>query len=177
MSVHPEFHWARANGWGLMTAVELLEVLPENHPGRPAILELLRAHVRGLAACQSGSGFWHQLLDRNDSYLETSATAIYVYSIARAINRGWVDPLAYAPMTLLGWNAVSTKVTKDGQVEGTCVGTGMGFDPAFYYHRPINVYAAHSYGPVLLAGAEVINLLKKKTFEINDSSLQLTEKR
>lgn len=177
MSVHPEFHWARANGWGLMTAVELLEVLPENHPGRPALLELLRAHVRGLAACQSGSGFWHQLLDRNDSYLETSATAIYVYSIARAINRGWVDPLAYAPMTLLGWNAVSTKVTTAGQVEGTCVGTGMGFDPAFYYHRPINVYAAHSYGPVLLAGAEVINLLKKKTFEINDSSLQLTEKR
>ncbi|HEY0108112.1 MAG TPA: glycoside hydrolase family 88 protein, partial [Fibrella sp.] len=177
MSVHPEFHWARANGWGLMTAVELLEVLPENHPGRPAILELLRAHVRGLAACQSGSGFWHQLLDRNDSYLETSATAIYVYSIARAINRGWVDPLAYAPMTLLGWNAVSTKVTDKGQVEGTCVGTGMGFDPAFYYHRPINVYAAHSYGPVLLAGAEVINLLKKKKFEINDSSLQLTEKR
>ncbi|MEZ0538160.1 glycoside hydrolase family 88/105 protein [Fibrella arboris] len=177
MSVHPEFHWARANGWGLMTAVELLDVLPDNHPGRPALLELLRAHVRGLAACQSGSGFWHQLLDRNDSYLETSATAIYVYSIARAINRGWIDPLAYAPMTLLGWNAVSTKVTDKGLVEGTCVGTGMGFDPAFYYHRPINVYAAHSYGPVLLAGAEVINMLKKKTFEINDSSLQLTEKR
>lgn len=177
MSVHPEFHWARANGWGVMTAVELLDVLPENHSGRAAVLDLLRAHVRGLAACQSGSGFWHQLLDRNDSYLETSATAIYVYSLARAINRGWIDPLAYAPMTLLGWNAVSTKVTDKGQVEGTCVGTGMGFDPAFYYHRPINVYAAHSYGPVLLAGAEVINLLKKKTFEINDSSLQLTQKK
>lgn len=177
MSVHPEFHWARANGWGVMTAVELLDVLPDDHPGRAAVLDLLRAHVRGLAACQSGSGFWHQLLDRPDSYLETSATAIYVYSLARAINRGWIDPLAYAPMTLLGWNAVSTKVTQKGQVEGTCVGTGMGFDPAFYYHRPINIYAAHSYGPVLLAGAEVINLLKKKAFEINDSSLQLTQKR
>lgn len=177
MSVHPEFHWARANGWGIMTAVELLDVLPENHPGRAAVLELLRAHARGLAACQSGSGFWHQLLDRSDSYLETSATAIYVYSIARAINRGWLDPLAYAPMALLGWNAVSTKVTSSGQVDGTCVGTGMGFDPAFYYHRPINLYAAHGYGPVLLAGAEVIHLLKKKTFEINDSSLQLTQKK
>ena len=177
MSDHPEFHWARANGWAIMTNVELLDVLPTNHPGRAAVLDLLRAHVRGLAACQSGSGFWHQLLDRNDSYLETSATAIYVFSIARAINRGWIDGLAYAPMTLLGWNAVSTKVTDKGQVEGTCVGTGMGFDPAFYYHRPINVYAAHSYGPVLLAGAEVIHLLKGKAFEINDSSLQLTQKR
>ena len=177
MSVHPEFHWARANGWAIMTNVELLDVLPETHPGRAAVLDLLRAHAKGLAACQSGSGFWHQLLDRNDSYLETSATAIYTYALARAINRGWLDPLAYAPMTLLGWNAVATKVTDKGQVEGTCVGTGMGFDPAFYYHRPINTYAAHGYGPVLLAGAEVINLLKNKTFEINDSSLQLTQKR
>lgn len=177
MSDHPEFHWARANGWAIMTKVELLDVLPANHPGRAAVLDLLRAHVRGLAACQSGSGFWHQLLDRNDSYVETSATAIYVFSIARAINRGWIDGLAYAPMTLLGWNAVSTKVTDKGQVDGTCVGTGMGFDPAFYYHRPINLYAAHGYGPVLLAGAEVINLLKGKAFEINDSSLQLTQKR
>ena len=177
MSAHPEFHWARANGWAIMTKVELLDVLPENHPGRAAILELLRAHVKGLAAYQSGSGFWHQLLDRPDSYLETSATAIYAYSIARAINRGWIDGLAYAPMTLLAWNAVATKVNTQGQIEGTCVGTGMAFDPAFYYHRPINVYAAHGYGPVLLAGAEVINLLKKKSFEINDSSLQLTGKK
>lgn len=171
MSDHPEFHWARANGWAIMTKVELLDVLPAHHPGRAAVLDLLRAHVHGLAVCQSGAGFWHQLLDHNNSYLETSATAIYVFSIAGAINRGWIDGLAYAPMTLLGWNAVSTKVTGNGQVEGTCVGTGMGFDPAFYYHRPINSYAAHGYGPVLLAGAEVINLLKGKAFEINDSSL------
>jgi len=172
MDVHPEFHWARANGWALMTKVELLEVLPEDHPGRPAVMELLRAHIRGLAACQSGSGFWHQLLDRNDSYLETSATAIFVYCIARAINRGWVNPLVYGPMALLGWNAVSTKVNAQGQVEGTCVGTGMAFDPAFYYHRPVNVFAAHGYGPVLLAGAEMINLLNDHPVEINDSSVQ-----
>ncbi len=175
MGVHPEFHWARANGWAIMTLVELLDVLPANHTSRPAVLDLLKAHAKGLAVRQSGSGFWHQLLDRPDSYLETSATAIYVYSIARAVNRGWLDPLAYAPMTLLAWNAIATKVTAGGQVEGTCVGTGMGFDPAFYYHRPINVFAAHGYGPVLLAGAEVINLLKNKSFAINDSSLQLVK--
>jgi unsaturated rhamnogalacturonyl hydrolase len=177
MTEHPQFHWARANGWAIMTKVELLEVLPENHPQRPAILELLRAHVRGLAAYQSGSGFWHQLLDRSDSYLETSATAIYTYAFARAINRGWIDPLAYAPMTILGWHAVSTKVNTQGQVEGTCVGTGMAFDPAFYYHRPISPFAAHGYGPAILAGAEVILMLKNKEFEINDSSLQLLQKK
>jgi unsaturated rhamnogalacturonyl hydrolase len=176
MTEHPQFHWARANGWAILTKIELLEVLPENHPARPEILALLKAHVKGLANYQSGSGFWHQLLDREDSYLETSATAIYTFAIARAINRGWIDGFAYAPMALLGWNSVSTKVNEKGQVEGTCVGTGMAFDPAFYYHRPISPYAAHGYGPVILAGSEIINLLKTNKFEINDSSVQLLKK-
>jgi unsaturated rhamnogalacturonyl hydrolase len=175
MDPHPQYHWGRANGWAIMSIVELLEVLPESHPGRAKVLAQLRAHIKGLAAYQSGSGFWHQLLDRNDSYLETSATAIYTYSIARAINRGWVDKKAYGPMVLLAWNAVASKVNDRGQVEGTCVGTGMAFDPAFYYHRPVNIYAAHSYGPVLLAGSEMITLLKKNIFEINDSAVQFAK--
>lgn len=173
MDVHPEFHWARANGWALMAMVELLDVLPPDHPGYPFVVNQLRAHVKGLAALQDGTGFWHQLLDRNDSYLETSATAIYAYAIARAVDRGWIDPAAYAPVAMLAWNAVATKVDAKGQVEGTCVGTGMGFDPAFYYYRPVNNYAAHGYGPTLLAGAEIVNMLKSHRFEINDSSLQL----
>jgi unsaturated rhamnogalacturonyl hydrolase len=175
MPTHPEFRWARANGWAFMALAEVLEVLPENHSQRAKILQLYRDHARGLASYQSGSGFWHQLLDRPDSYLETSATAIYAYAYARGINRGWIDAKTFGPMTLLAWNAVSTKVNAKGQVEGTCVGTGMGFDPAFYYHRPISSFAAHGYGPALLAGAEVINLLKNKKFEINDSSVQVLE--
>ena len=175
MTVHPEFHWARANGWALMAMTELLDVLPENHSGRNEVLQQLQAHIKGLASYQSGRGFWHQLLDRNDSYLETSATAIFTYCIAKAINNGWVDKLAYAPMCLLAWNAVATKINEKGQVEGTCVGTGMAFDPAFYYYRPVNVFAAHGYGPVLLAGAEIISLLKYHLFEMNDSSIQLKE--
>lgn len=173
MEVHPEFRWARANGWAVMTLVELLEVLPQDHPGYQDVLSQLQAHVEGLTKYQHGTGFWHQLIDRNDTYLETSATAIYAYSMARAINRGYIDGLAYAPATLLAWNAVASKVNEQGQVEGTCVGTGMGFDPAFYYYRPVNKFAAHGYGPVMLAGAEVILLLKNNEFEINDSSLQL----
>lgn len=177
MPTHPEFRWARANGWAFMTLAELLEVLPENHPNRAKILQLYRDHARGLASYQSGSGFWHQLLDRTDSYLETSATAIYAYAFARGVNRGWIDGKTYAPATLLAWNAVSTKVNAKGQVEGTCVGTGMAFDHAFYYHRPISSFAAHGYGPVLLAGAEVLTLLKNRKFEINDSSVQLLDEK
>lgn len=171
MEDHPEFHWARANGWAVLTMVELLDVLPTEYEGRDEILKLLKAHIKGLASYQSSEGFWHQLIDRNDSYLETSATAIYVYSIARAINQGYVDAKVYGPVVSLAWNAVASKVTDQGQVEGTCVGTGMAFDPAFYYYRPVNVYAAHSYGPLLLAGTEMIVLLKNSFPKMNDNAL------
>ncbi|WP_088655724.1 glycoside hydrolase family 88/105 protein [Geofilum rhodophaeum] len=171
MEEHPQFHWARANGWAVMTMVELLEVLPENYAGRAEVLALLQKHIRGLANHQGEDGFWHQLIDRNDSYLETSATAIYVYAIARAINRGYVDAQVYGPMVTLAWNAVAGQVNEKGQVEGTCVGTGMGFDPSFYYYRPISVYAAHGYGPVLLAGAEMLALLEQTHPRMNDSAI------
>ena len=158
MEPHPAFHWARANGWAVVAMSELLEVLPAEHPARAAVLAQFRAHVAGLAAVQDSSGLWHQLLDRSDTYLETSASALFVYAIARGINRGWLDAKAYGPMATIGWHAIAAKVNAAGQVEGTCVGTGMGFEPMFYAYRPTSPLAAHGYGPVLLAGAEMIAL-------------------
>ena len=171
MNPHPEFYWARCNGWALLTMSELLDVLPADHPSRKAILDLFESHIKGLASYQSGSGFWHQLIDRNDSYLETSATAIYTYCAAHAINKGWINAQAYGPMAILGWNAVQTRVNEKGEVEGTCVGTGMAFDPAFYYNRPVNVAAAHGYGTVIMAGAEILKLMNNYQIVINDSAV------
>ncbi len=175
MNPHPEFHWARANGWALLAMTELLDVLPADHPGYKKILNQLQLLIKGLASYQSDNGLWHQLLDRNDSYLETSATAIYTFCIAKAINEGWIDAKAYGPMCLMAWNAVTTKVNDKGQVEGTCVGTGMAFDPMFYYYRPVSVFAAHGYGPVLLAGAEIYKLIKGDHFKMNDGSIQYAQ--
>ncbi len=169
---HPAFHWGRANGWALLTMTDVLDVLPDSHPGYQEVMQQYKAHLQGIAACQSGEGFWHQLLDRNDSYLETSATAIFVYCIARAINNGWIDAVSYGPVAQLGWHAVRTKINGQGQVEDVCVGTGMAFDPAFYYYRPVNVYAAHGYGPVLLAGAEMMKLIQTLHPRMNDSAVQ-----
>ncbi|MDP4222352.1 MAG: glycoside hydrolase family 88 protein [Bacteroidota bacterium] len=171
MNPHPEFYWARCNGWALLAMTELLDVLPSGFPLRKDILDQFRSHVTGLASCQSGTGLWHQLLDRNDSYLETSATAIFTYCIAHGINKGWIDAQAFGPVAVLGWNAISTKVNEKGQVEGTCVGTGMAFDAAFYYNRPVNVAAAHGYGTVILAGAEMLKLLKNWQIVVNDSAV------
>jgi unsaturated rhamnogalacturonyl hydrolase len=171
MEPHPEFYWGRCNGWAMLAITELLDVLPENYKGRQQIIDLLRSHIHAIAELQSGNGFWHQLLDRNDSYYETSATAIFTYCIADSINKGWIDARAFGPAAVLGWNAVQTKVNAKGEVEGTCVGTGMSFDPAFYYNRPVNVAAAHGYGPVIMAGAEIIKLMKNYQVVINDAAV------
>ncbi|MBQ5996633.1 MAG: glycoside hydrolase family 88 protein [Bacteroidales bacterium] len=170
--VHPVFHWGRANGWAILTMAEVLDVLPEDHPGYPFVLEQFRKHIKGIVSYQSSEGFWHQLLDRSDSYLETSCTAIFTYCIARGINKGWLDHIAFGPAAQLGWNAITTKVNEQGQVEGTCVGTGMAFDPAFYYYRLVSPMAAHGYGPVLLAGSEMLRLNRNFTPKLNDSAVQ-----
>jgi rhamnogalacturonyl hydrolase YesR len=164
--LNPEFYWARANGWAMMASVELLDVLPADHPGREKVLETLRAHIRTIAKLQSGSGLWHQMLDKPDSYLETSASAIFVYCIARAINHGWIAPVSYGSVAQAGWIGVSTRVNPKGQVEGTCVGTTLASDHVYYYNRPTSVYATHGYGPVLLAGAEMIRLLQNPVFDV-----------
>ena len=172
MDPHPAFHWGRANGWAILTMCEVLDVLPETHAYRRQIVNLLREHIEGLAALQHHDGYWHQLLDRQDTYLETSATAIYAYCIAHAINKGWVDAKAYGPVALLAWKAVTASVNEKGQVENVCVGTGMGFDASFYAYRPVHVMAAHGYGPAIWAGSEIIRLLRKQHPKMNDSAVQ-----
>ena len=172
MDPHPAFHWGRANGWAILTMCEVLDVLPKDHPQRADIMKLLKAHAEGLAKLQHHDGFWHQLLDRNDTYLESSATAIYTYCLAHAVNQGWLDAKAFGPVAVLGWHAVDASVNEKGQVENVCVGTGMGFDAAFYAYRPVHVMAAHGYGPVIWAGAEIIRLLRQQHPKMNDSAVQ-----
>ncbi len=163
---HPSFFWARANGWALLTACELLDVQQSEY-----IMQCFLDHLHGLLPLQHQTGAWHQLLDRQDTYLETSCTAIYCYCLAHAINRGWIDAETYGAQALLAWNYVSSKVNTLGQVEGTCVGTGLAFDPAFYAYRPVSKFAAHGYGPTIWAGAEVYQLVKTHHIKMNDSAI------
>ena len=52
------------------------------------------------------------------------------------------------------------------------MGTGMGFEPAFYAYRPVHAMAAHGYGPMIWAGAEVIRMLRTTHPKMNDSAIQ-----
>lgn len=155
----PQFYWGRANSWSVLAMSDLLDVLPKSHPGYPKVLAQLRKSLQGIAQYQSGAGLWHQMIDRNDSYLETSASATFVYVIAHAINQGWINPTTYGSIAQAGWNALSARINAQGQVEGTCVGTTFAGDQVYYYNRPTSVHALHGYGPTLLAGAEMIKLI------------------
>lgn len=170
-SHQPSMAWGRANGWAILTMSQLLDYLPENHPGRKEILDIYRKHAAGLAELQGIDGFWHQLLDRPETYEETSATAIFAYALAHGVNEGWLEASTFGPVAQLAWEAVSSKINERGEVEGVCVGTGMGFDPAFYAYRPVSVKAAHGYGPAIWAGAEVYKMLKNNHPYVNDSAV------
>lgn len=157
------FYWGRGGGWAMMAMAELLSVMPESHPDREKVLEIFRRGARGAAETQGGTGLWHQLLDRTDSYLETSASAMFTFAIARGVNRGWL-PASYAPIAQTGWRALEPRIRPDGRIEGICVGTTAAYDAVYYYNRPTDLAAMQGYGPVLMAGAEVMTMVR--TFNI-----------
>ena len=166
----PRFYWGRANGWTLMAMAELLSVLPEDYPGRDEVLHLYRSMIRSLAGLQDGSGFWHNMLDKTNTYLETSCTAMFTFAVAKGINEGWINHV-YGPVALTGWNAIKTRVLENGAVDGTCEGTTFAHDNTYYYNRGKSIYATHGYGPVLYAGAEMIRLLQNDKIEVQDASI------
>jgi len=151
--------WGRANGWALLAQVDLLDRLPMNHPKRAQLQEILLRHVLGIARYQGAEGLWHQLIDKTDSYLETSCSAMFTYAIARSVNRGYIDA-RYASIAQRGWKGVMTKIRSDGQVRGVCAGTSVSDDLVYYYRRPTPLSDVHGIGVILLAGAELLQLRK-----------------
>jgi unsaturated rhamnogalacturonyl hydrolase len=151
--------WGRANGWALLAQITLLDRLPKEYPERDTLLSIFKQHVAGIVKYQSSDGLWHQLLDKPDSYLETSCSAMFTYAIARGVDAGYLE-LGYVFFAERGWKGVMSKIGSDGQVEGVCTGTGVGDDLAFYYDRPTPLNDVHGIGTVLLAGAEMLHLEK-----------------
>jgi rhamnogalacturonyl hydrolase YesR len=155
-------HWGRCNGWIMMAQVNLFEFLPEDHPKRDTFLSILKEQILGLSRHQSKTVLWHQVLNRPDSYLESSCTAMFTYSIAKAINKGWVHE-RYSTIAEDGWHGLSTMIQSDGQVENICMGTGVENNIKFYYERPTKLNDFHGLGPGIMAGTEMMKLTKNGT--------------
>ena len=89
---------------------------------------------------------------------------MFTFAIARGVNRGWLAPV-YAPVAQAGWQALAQRVRSDGRIEGICVSTTAAYDAVYYYNRPTDLGAMQGYGPVLMAGAEVIAMLRQFDIE------------
>ncbi len=153
-------HWGRCNGWVMMAQVHLLNHLPADHPKREELIKNLEQQILGIAKYQNGDGLWHQVLDKTDSYLESSCTAMFTYCIARAVNEGWIDQ-RYGSVAVRGWEGLkNNKITPDGEIKDICIGTGIEDNMVFYYNRPARLNETHGLGAVIDAGIEVIKLKK-----------------
>ena len=95
-------------------------------------------------------------LDKNDSFLETSCTAMFTYGTAYAVNQGFM-PNRYIEIAQKAWEAIEEKTNKYNAytVQGICSGTGIGNSLNYYYNRETNANDV-GFGAVLMAASELI---------------------
>lgn len=151
--------WGRANGWFAWALSEILSGLSSDHPDYQRLLAIHRSHLEALAHYQAPDGMWHQVLDRADTYEESSATALFVLSMARAVRMGWVER-SYADRALLGWKALEKHIRPDGTVIGICRSMSIGSDVEAYAKRPILPNDPRGLGAIFTAAAEIDALRK-----------------
>lgn len=152
-------HWSRANGWAIWAMSEVLMYLPKNHPKYNPILKQYTAFAKELVKYQSESGFWHNVINRNDSPVEVSGTAIFTMTMARGIRFGWLDKKIFTPIVLKGWEAIASEIEDDGTVHKICVGTMCSEDVEYYVNRPFYDDDTHGSFAVIFAGIEVQKML------------------
>jgi rhamnogalacturonyl hydrolase YesR len=151
------YKWGRANGWAMVTTVEVLSAMPESHPDRQALIDILKKHVAAVKKLQKPSGLWPQVLDHPELWDETSCSAMFAYSIARGVRRGWL-PKEDLEVARKAYAGVMRNVTPDGQVLEVSEGTGIGETLEFYRDRKRPVNDHHGPGPVMFAGAELMEI-------------------
>jgi rhamnogalacturonyl hydrolase YesR len=155
-------YWSRCNGWASWAMTEILGELPPDHPLRPAILAHFREHCRSLSRFQDDCGLWPNVLNRPDSPLEVSGTAIFVMAMARGIRHGWLEESAFGDVVERGWHGLSSRIEGDGTVHDICMGTMCTEDVEYYVNRPFYDNDTHGLFAVLFAAIEVHQLQSRR---------------
>jgi unsaturated rhamnogalacturonyl hydrolase len=157
------FFWCRAMGWFGMTLIEILEVLPKNHPKRPVLIAQVQQLVKAWSNFQDQkTGLWYQIVDMGsnpENWLETSSSSMYTYVTAMAVDRGYVNK-SYMKTVNAGRSGVLTKITleADGMTNITdiCEGTNVA-DLAYYFARKRPANDFHGLGAFLIMNEKFMN--------------------
>jgi unsaturated rhamnogalacturonyl hydrolase len=156
----PEF-WCRAIGWYGMALVDVLEILPHDHPQRPQLIALVQQLAKAYKRFQDPeSGLWFEVVNRGDlpdNWLETSSSSMYTYMISRAVERGYIDK-EYEQVAEKGYRGVLASITRntDGSIEmpNICEGTNVG-DLAFYLTRARHTNDLHGLGAFIIMNEQL----------------------
>lgn len=153
--------WGRGNGWVMTALSEILIYCSDNRQIFDEALALYQDFADGVAANMDECGMWRQVLNRRDSYIETSCSAMFALSLARGVNNDWLD-LSYADIAMKAWTALLDRaVDKKGNVYGVCLGSGCHMQAEYYFNIPTHKNDDHGTGIILAAGCEIIHMQKK----------------
>jgi unsaturated rhamnogalacturonyl hydrolase len=168
--------WGRAVGWYAMALVDVLDYFPASHPARPKLIAILRKLAASVVQYQDpNTGLWWQVLDqagRKGNYQEATASAMFVYALAKGVNRGYLSR-KYVPAIEQGYAGILQHLVKSDGAHGwslteCCSVAGLGFknsagiprDGSFQYYvsEPVVENDLKGIGPLILAGIEVQQL-------------------
>ncbi|MFI6318023.1 glycoside hydrolase family 88 protein [Nonomuraea sp. NPDC050556] len=154
--------WCRAIGWFGMATVDILDILPANHPRRAALIDMLRTLVPAYASFQDpASGRWFQVVTEGtntSNWTETSCSAMYTYTIDKSVEKGYVDA-SYQVNADRGYQGVLAKVSlgSDGRTNIVDISEGTNVDDVLSYYfgraRPVNDF--HGLGAFLIMNEQL----------------------
>jgi len=168
--------WGRAEGWYAMALVDVLDYFPTNHPARPQIIAAFQKTCAGIVRWQDAkTGLWWQVMDQGDrkgNYLEATASSMFVYALAKGVNRGYL-PRADAAAAKKGYDGIVKNLIKDDgggkwSLTQCCSVAGLGVASAagrprdgsfdYYVSEPVVKNDLKGVGPFILAGIELQQL-------------------
>ncbi|WBL24716.1 glycoside hydrolase family 88/105 protein [Zunongwangia sp. HGR-M22] len=164
----PNF-WSRAMGWYGMAMVDVLDYLPEDHPGREKIIGYLNQYAEALLKVQDQeTGLYYQVLDKADkegNYLEATGSSMFAYTFAKGANKGYL-PESFkqeAEKTYQGIINNLVTVEDDGTVNlnQCCAVAGLGGNPyrdasfEYYVNEEIRSNDPKGTGPFIMASLEL----------------------
>lgn len=156
--------WGRAIGWYLAGIIDMLDYIPDTYNGKKEIIDILNNLLSSLVKYQNKTtGLWYQIVNRvddKDNWLELSSSSLFVYSLLKAIRKGYISN-KYKYAAEAGYNGVvkSIRIKDDNTIilPQICVGTGVG-DYEFYINRPVTENDLHGVGGFLHMCSEHIIL-------------------
>ncbi|HZM75991.1 MAG TPA: glycoside hydrolase family 88 protein [Candidatus Limnocylindrales bacterium] len=152
----PEY-WCRAIGWFGMATHMVLDTIPAAHPQRGQLVAIIQNLVRGFETYQDpATGRWFQVVDKGnlaDNWTETSCSAMFTYTIDRAIEKGYVPAAQYRDNADRGFQGVLNKIRLGGDgltnLDTISEGTNVG-NYSYYINRAQRTNDFHGLGAFII---------------------------